>query len=79
MFRRAGGTFYARDKVTGKGESLKTEDKAAARQRLVTMNQTVFVLNLFQDYVRGRLCGNIHKRFLSRTVCVMCSELGQLC
>ena len=41
MFCRAGGTFYARDKVTDKGESLKTKDKAAARQLLVAMNQAV--------------------------------------
>jgi len=41
MFRRDGGTFYARDKVTGKSESLKTKDKVAARQLLVAMNQAV--------------------------------------
>jgi len=34
IFRRAGGNFYARDKVTGKSVSLETADRAAAKQLL---------------------------------------------
>lgn len=40
MYRR-NSVYYAKDKVTGKSESLKTNDKAAARQLLVAMNQAV--------------------------------------
>ena len=30
-FRRAGGNFYARDKVTGQSESLETSDRTVAK------------------------------------------------
>ena len=41
MFRRSGGNFYARDKVTGKSESLATSDRAAAKQIIAGKNQSV--------------------------------------
>jgi hypothetical protein len=41
MFRRSGGNFYARDKVTGKAESLDTADRVTARQLLAAKNQAV--------------------------------------
>ena len=41
IFRRAGGNFYARDKVTGKSESLETADRAVAKQLLSARNQDV--------------------------------------
>ncbi len=41
IFRRAGGSFYLRDKVTGKSESLKTADRGTATQLLVAKNQAV--------------------------------------
>jgi integrase len=41
MFRRASGNFYARDRITGKAESLETADRAAARQILAAKNQSV--------------------------------------
>jgi hypothetical protein len=41
IFRRAGGNFYARDKVTGKSESLETADRATAKQLLSARNQAV--------------------------------------
>jgi integrase len=41
MFRRDGGNFYARDKITGKIESLETSDRASARQILTAKNQAV--------------------------------------
>jgi integrase len=39
MFRRAGGNFYARDKITGRSESLGTCDRTQARQLLAARNQ----------------------------------------
>ncbi len=39
MFCRAGGNFYARDKITGKSESLATADRTVARQLLAARNQ----------------------------------------
>ncbi len=41
MFRRSGGNFYVRDKVTGKGESLETADRVTAKQLLAARNQAV--------------------------------------
>jgi len=41
MFRRAGGNFYTRDKITRKTESLGTCDPAEARQLLAARNQSV--------------------------------------
>jgi integrase len=41
MFRRSGGNFYVRDKVTGKGESLETADRVTAKQLLAAKNQAV--------------------------------------
>lgn len=41
MFRRAGGNFYAKDRVTGKSESLETADRAIAKQLLTARNQAV--------------------------------------
>src|SRR5271170_2573919 len=41
IFRRAGGNFYARDKVTGKSESLETANRAVAKQLLTARNQSV--------------------------------------
>lgn len=41
IFRRAGGNYYSRDKVTGQSESLKTTNRAAARQILAARNQSV--------------------------------------
>ncbi len=41
IFRRAGGNFYARDKITGKAESLETCDRVAARQILAAKNQAL--------------------------------------
>jgi len=39
MFCRAGGNFYARDKITGRSESLGTADRIVARQLLAARNQ----------------------------------------
>src|SRR5271156_4276009 len=39
MFRRAGGNFYARDKITGRSESLGTSDRTQAKQLLAARNQ----------------------------------------
>jgi len=41
MFCRAGGNFYARDKITGHSESLGTADRTVARQLLAARNQAV--------------------------------------
>jgi len=41
MFRRAGGNFYTRDKITGQSESLGTSDRVQARQLLAARNQAV--------------------------------------
>jgi integrase len=41
MYRRNGGSYYAKDKITGKAESLGITDKAAAKQLLVARNQAV--------------------------------------
>src|SRR5208282_724081 len=41
MFCRAGGNFYARDKITGQSESLGTADRTVARQLLAARNQAV--------------------------------------
>ena len=41
MFRRAGGNFYTRDKITGQSESLGTDDRTQARQLLAARNQAV--------------------------------------
>ncbi len=41
IFRRAGGNFYTRDKVTGKSESLETADRVVAKQLLSARNQAV--------------------------------------
>ena len=41
MYRRTGGTYYAKDKVTGKSESLETRDKATAKQLLAARNHAV--------------------------------------
>jgi integrase len=39
MFRRAGGNFYTRDKISGQSETLGTSDPATARQLLAARNQ----------------------------------------
>jgi integrase len=39
MFRRSGGNFYTRDKITGRSESLGTSDRTQARQLLAARNQ----------------------------------------
>jgi len=39
MFRRAGGNFYSRDKITGRSESLRTSDRTQAKQLLAARNQ----------------------------------------
>ena len=39
LFRRAGGNFYARDKITGRSESLSTSDRTQAKQLLAARNQ----------------------------------------
>ena len=39
MFRRAGGNFYARDKITGRSESLGTSERTQAKQLLAARNQ----------------------------------------
>jgi len=39
IFRRAGGNFYARDKITGRSESLGTSDRTQAKQLLAARNQ----------------------------------------
>ena len=39
MFRRAGGNFYTRDKVTGRSESFGTSDRTQAKQLLAARNQ----------------------------------------
>src|ERR1700727_1416100 len=39
MFRRAGGNFYARDKITGRSESLGTSVRTQAKQLLAARNQ----------------------------------------
>jgi hypothetical protein len=39
MFRRAGGNFYAKDKITGRSESLGTSDRTQAKQLLAARNQ----------------------------------------
>jgi integrase len=41
MFRRAGGNYYSRDKITGQSESLGTANLVAARQLLAARNQAV--------------------------------------
>jgi hypothetical protein len=41
MFRRAGGNFYARDKVTRKSKRLETAERVAAKQVLAAKNQAV--------------------------------------
>jgi len=41
MFRRAGGNFYTRDKITGLSESLGTADRTIAVQLLAACNQAV--------------------------------------
>ena len=41
MFCRAGGNFYARDRITGRSESLGTADRTTARQLLAARNQAV--------------------------------------
>jgi len=39
MFRRAGGNFYSRDKITGRSESLGTSERTQAKQLLAARNQ----------------------------------------
>src|SRR5271156_2957358 len=39
MFCRAGGNFYARDKITGRSKSLGTADRTVAKQLLAARNQ----------------------------------------
>ena len=39
MFCRAGGNFYARDKITGRSESLGTAERSEAKQLLAARNQ----------------------------------------
>ena len=41
MFRRAGGNFYSRDRITRQSESLGTSDRATAIQLLAARNQAV--------------------------------------
>ena len=55
MFRRAGGNFYARDKVTGQSESLETADRAVARQLLAARNQAVAQPQLNRSMARAYL------------------------
>src|ERR1700744_2223104 len=39
MFRRSGGNFYSRDKITGRSESLGTSDRTQAKQLLAARTQ----------------------------------------
>ncbi len=55
MFRRAGGNFYARDKVTKKSESLGTTDKVKAKQLLAAKNQAVAQPQLNRTMARAYL------------------------
>src|SRR5476651_33178 len=41
MFRRSGGNFYTRDKITGQSESLGTSGRSQAKQLLAARNQAV--------------------------------------
>lgn len=55
MFRRSGGNFYVRDKVTGKSESLETSEKAAALQLMVAKNQAVAQPQLNRNMAKAYL------------------------
>src|SRR5271155_5838808 len=55
MFRRAGGNFYARDKVTGKSESLETANRVVAKQVLAAKNQALAQPQLNRTMARAYL------------------------
>jgi hypothetical protein len=55
MFRRAGGNFYAKDKVTGKSESLETADRVAAKQLLAARNQAAAQPQLNRNMAKAYL------------------------
>jgi hypothetical protein len=66
IFCRAGGNFYARDKVTGKSESLETGDRAAAKQLLAAQNQAVAQPQLNRSMVKAYLSAK-SSELLTRT------------
>lgn len=41
MYRRGQGVFYAKDKTTGRAESLGTKDQAKAQRLLSAKNQAI--------------------------------------
>ena len=59
MFRRAGGNFYARDKITGRSESLGTSDRTQARQLLAARNQAAAQPQLKPDDGKGLSLGQV--------------------
>jgi integrase len=66
MFRRSGGNFYARDKVTGKSESLDTADKVTAKQLLAAKNQAVAQPQLNRSMAKAYLSAS-SPEFAGRT------------
>ncbi len=55
MFRRDGGNYYIRDKVTGRSESLETADRITAKQLLAARNQSVAQPQLNRSMARAYL------------------------
>jgi hypothetical protein len=55
IFRRAGGNFYVRDKITGKAESLETADRKVAKQLVAARNQAVAQPQLNRTMARAYL------------------------
>lgn len=55
MFRRSGGNFYTRDKITGLSESLGTAGRTQAKQLLAARNQAVAQPQLNRTMARAYL------------------------
>ena len=67
MFRRAGGNFYSRDKITGQSESLGTSERSQAKQLLAARNQAAAQpqLNRTMAIYRNR---SLSQEYLIRTL-----------
>lgn len=59
MFRRSGGNFYARDKITGRSESLGTSDRTQAKQLLAARNQAAVQPQLNRTMAKAYLSAKL--------------------
>ena len=62
MYRRGRGSFYVKDRVTGKAESLGTADRAQAQHLLAARNQAVIHPQLNRAMARTYLSHELHLR-----------------